>query len=269
MPGILLLVDAGFYHRGTKIRQSAKDFVLTETVREHPCDAAILYGQDDALGGKEAHHLRRDVQRVLRFGRQQDQVKRVSLLVVLNCGNVESVCPRLSSDAGHAQARSAQCLRGIGITSRQPDGQPGADGTRRNGSAQRADTHDQHSHCEAPHLLWRRDVLGLAVTKGPIFLRNFDKVDEDIFLANLYALVEMVRQGLVEALLQLSGTAAIQCDLKKDAIVRPLYAEILPIERQARLRVFRDYLKSVMCRNIENVHQGLVKDIADLSTVLF
>jgi len=118
-------------------------------------------------------------------------------------------------------------------------------------------------------LFWRRDVLGLAVTKGPIFLRDFNKVDKDIFLANLYSFVEMVRQCFVEALLQLSGTAAIQCDLKKDAIVRPMYAEILSIEWQARLRVFRDYLKSVMFRNIENIHQGLVKDIADLSTVLF
>jgi hypothetical protein len=42
-------------------------------------------------------------------------------------------------------------------------------------------------------LFWRRDVLGLAVTKGPIFLRDFNKVDEDIFLANLYSFVEMVR----------------------------------------------------------------------------
>jgi hypothetical protein len=33
--------------------------------------------------------------------------------------------------------------------------------------------------------------------------------------------------------------------------------------------VLRDYLKSVMCRNIENIHKGLVNDIADLSTVLF
>jgi hypothetical protein len=48
-----------------------------------------------------------------------------------------------------------------------------------------------------------------------------------------------------------------------------MYAEILSIEWQARLRVFRDYLKSVMFRNIENTHQGLVKYIADLSTVLF
>src|SRR5438105_5984745 len=45
-----------------------------------------------------------------------------------------------------------------------------------------------------------------------------------------------------------------------------MYAEILSIEWQARLRVFCDYLKSVMFRNIENIHQGLVKDIADLST---
>jgi hypothetical protein len=118
-------------------------------------------------------------------------------------------------------------------------------------------------------LFWRRDVLGLAVTKGPIFLRDFNKADEDIFLANLYSFVEMVRQCFVEALLQLSGTAAIQCDLKKDAIVRPMYSEILSIEWQARLCVFRDYLKSVMFRNIENIHQGLVKNIADLSTVLF
>ena len=42
-------------------------------------------------------------------------------------------------------------------------------------------------------LFWRRDVLGLAVTKGPIFLRGFNKVDENIFLANLYSFVEMVR----------------------------------------------------------------------------
>src|SRR5215470_11449407 len=118
-------------------------------------------------------------------------------------------------------------------------------------------------------LFWRRDVLGLAVTKGPIFLRDFNKADEDIFPANLHSFVEMVRECFVEALLQLSGAAAIQCDLKKDAIVRPMYAEILSIEWQARLRVFRDYLKSVMFRNIENIHQGLVKDIADLSTVLF
>ena len=48
-----------------------------------------------------------------------------------------------------------------------------------------------------------------------------------------------------------------------------MYAEILSIEWQARLRVFRDYLKSVMFRNIENIHQGLVKNIADLSTVPF
>jgi hypothetical protein len=118
-------------------------------------------------------------------------------------------------------------------------------------------------------LFWRRDVLSLAITKGPIFLRDFNKADEDIFLANLYSFVEMVRQCFVEALLQLSGTAAIQCDLKKDAIVRPMYSEIVSIEWQARLRVFRDYLKSVMFRNIENIHQGLVKNIADLSTVLF
>jgi hypothetical protein len=118
-------------------------------------------------------------------------------------------------------------------------------------------------------LFWRCDVLSLAVAKRPILLGNFNKVDEDIFLANLYSFVEMVHECFVEALLQLSGTTAIQCDLKKDAIVRPRYAEILPIKWQARLRVFRDYLKSVVLRNIENIHQGLVKDIADLSTVLF
>jgi len=81
--------------------------------------------------------------------------------------------------------------------------------------------------------------------------------------------VETVRQCLVEALLQLGGTAAIQCDLKKDASVRPMYAEIISIEWLARLRVFCDHLKSVMFRNTEYIHQGLVNDIADLSTVLF
>jgi len=48
-----------------------------------------------------------------------------------------------------------------------------------------------------------------------------------------------------------------------------MYAEILSIEWLAHLRVLSDYLKSVMFRNIEDIHQGLVKDIADLSTVLF
>jgi hypothetical protein len=42
-------------------------------------------------------------------------------------------------------------------------------------------------------LFWRPDVLGLAVTKGPIFLPDFNKVDADVFLANLYSFVEMVR----------------------------------------------------------------------------
>src|SRR5690349_3459580 len=93
------------------------------------------------------------------------------------------------------------------------------------------------------HLLRRRDVLGLAVPKGPVFLRDFDQVDEDIFLANLHPFVEMIRKCFVEALLQLGGTAAIQCYLKDDAIVRPMDAEILPIEWQVRLRVFRDDLK--------------------------
>jgi len=51
---------------------------------------------------------------------------------------------------------------------------------------------------------------------------------------------------LCRSVAQLGGTAAIQCDLKKDAIVRPMFAEILSIEWKARLRVFRDYLKSVM-----------------------
>src|SRR5215831_1889743 len=87
-----------------------------------------------------------DFQRVLRFGGQQDHVKLVSLSVVLNCSNVDSVCPHLSSDAGHSQARSAQCLRRIGIASRKPDGQSCADGTRRNCSAQRANAHYQYLH---------------------------------------------------------------------------------------------------------------------------
>src|SRR5215472_13135633 len=88
----------------------------------------------------------RDFQRVLRFGGKQDQVKLVSLSVVLNCGNVDNVCPRLSSDAGYSQARSAQLLRGIGISSRKPDGQSCADGARRNCSAQRTDAHYQYLH---------------------------------------------------------------------------------------------------------------------------
>jgi hypothetical protein len=77
----------------------------------------------------------RDFQRVLRFGGQQDQVKLVSLSVGLNCVNVDSVCPNFSSNAGHSQAISAQCLRRIGIASRKPDGQSCTDGTRCNGSA--------------------------------------------------------------------------------------------------------------------------------------
>src|SRR5438270_12121053 len=90
----------------------------------------------------------RDFQRVLRFGGKQDQVNLVSFPVVLNGGNVDSVCPQLSSDARHSQARSAQCLSRIAIASRKPDGQSCADGTRRNCSAQRANAHYQHLHFE-------------------------------------------------------------------------------------------------------------------------
>src|SRR6266478_6230413 len=106
--------------------------------------------------------------------------------------------------------------------SRKPDGQSSAEGASGDCSAQRADAHYQYLHFEASKmpamrlkptsclknralspplpatgvifdLFWRRDVLGLAVTKGPIFLRDFNKVDEDVFLANLYSFVEMVR----------------------------------------------------------------------------
>jgi hypothetical protein len=49
----------------------------------------------------------RDFQRVLGFGGQQDQVKVVSLSVGLNCGNVDSVCPRLPSNTGYSQTRSS------------------------------------------------------------------------------------------------------------------------------------------------------------------
>src|SRR5438874_12267649 len=91
----------------------------------------------------------RDFQRVLGFGGQQDQVKLVSLSVVLNCGNIDSVCPHLSSDAGHSQARSAQHLRGFGIASRKPDGQSSAEGARGDCSTQRADAYYQHLHCES------------------------------------------------------------------------------------------------------------------------
>ena len=87
-------------------------------------------------------------------------------------------------------------------------------GTRCNGFSQGTDAHYEDLHCEASKmpvmrqsrpsclknralshplpatgvifdLFWRRDVLGLAVTKGPIFLRDFNKVDEDVLLANL------------------------------------------------------------------------------------
>src|SRR5215475_9899811 len=146
----------------------------------------------------------RDFQRVLRFGGQQDQVKLVSLSVVLKCGNVDSVCLHLSSDAGHSQTRSAQHLRGFGIASRKPDGQSSAEGARGDCSAQRADAHYQHLHCEASKMPAIRlkptgclknlaltpplpatgaifDLFGGVTywaspfTKGPIFLRDFNK----------------------------------------------------------------------------------------------
>src|SRR5262252_2093711 len=109
----------------------------------------------------------RDFQRVLRFGGKQDQVKLVSLSVVLNCGNVDNVCPHLSSDAGRSQARSAQLLRGIGIASRKPDGQSCADGTCRNCSAQRTDAHYQYLHAPAHGSICReKPVLAGRVTCG-------------------------------------------------------------------------------------------------------
>jgi len=88
----------------------------------------------------------RDFQRVLRFGGKQDQVKLVSLSVVLNCGNIDNVCRYLSSEPGHSQTRSAQCLCRIGIANRKPDGQSSADGPRGDCSTQRANAHYQYLH---------------------------------------------------------------------------------------------------------------------------
>src|SRR5437870_437942 len=118
----------------------------------------------------------RDFQSVLRLSRKQDQVKLVSLPVVLKCGNVDSVCPHLSSDAGRSQARSAQHLRGFGIASRKPDGQSSAEGARGDCSTQRADAHYQHLHYEAskmPAMRLKPDQLPQESSSFPTTSRNW------------------------------------------------------------------------------------------------
>src|SRR2546423_6243581 len=118
----------------------------------------------------------RDLERVVRFGGQQDQVKLVSLSVVLNCGNVDNVCPHLSSDTGHSQARSAQHLRGFGIASRKPDGQSSAEGACGDCSTQRADAHYQHLHCEGskmPAMRLKPDELPRESSSFPTTSRNW------------------------------------------------------------------------------------------------
>jgi hypothetical protein len=49
----------------------------------------------------------RDFQRVLRFGGKQDQIKLASLFEILDCGDVDSISPHLSSGAGYSQTRSS------------------------------------------------------------------------------------------------------------------------------------------------------------------
>jgi hypothetical protein len=93
-----------------------------------------------------------------------------------------------------------------------------------------------------------RRILSLTVAKRPILLLHLNQANEYIFFAKLHSLVQTVGQCPIELLLKFSGSTGVQRDLKKDAVVRTVNAEIFSVKKLARLRVLSDDLKSVMFR---------------------
>ena len=95
--------------------------------------------------------------------------------------------------------------------------------------------------------LWRsRCVLGFSVAEGPVFFCHFHQADEDIFPAQLQALVQAVGHGFIEPLLHLHGSTAIQRDLYKDAVVGSMNAKKFPVKLQAGLGMLGDDLEEIV-----------------------
>src|SRR5580700_9519615 len=79
--------------------------------------------------------------------------------------------------------------------------------------------------------------------------------------------MQAVRKFLIETLLQLHRSSCVERDLKEDTIVGAMDAQIVWIKRQRALAMFGNHLKMITLGNAKNIHQGLVDNFSDLSTI--
>ena len=84
--------------------------------------------------------------------------------------------------------------------------------------------------CANAKAMWRciplLCVLGDAVAERPILLWHFDQIDQHVFRADLHRFHQKINNALVECLLHLHGSAAVQRDLNDNQAIRVFDVEI-------------------------------------------
>lgn len=86
-------------------------------------------------------------------------------------------------------------------------------------------------------------------------------------LRKLHSLMEPVRKFLIETLLPLYRSSRVERDLKEDATVGAMNAQIVTIERQGALTMFGNHLEAITLGNVKNIYEGLVDNFPDLSAI--
>jgi hypothetical protein len=79
--------------------------------------------------------------------------------------------------------------------------------------------------------------------------------------------MQAVGHGFVEALLHVNGAAAVQSNLQKNAVVRSMDSEVIPVELQAIFGMLGDDLEAVVFGDIQHIHHRLVDDLTNLCAV--
>jgi hypothetical protein len=93
------------------------------------------------------------------------------------------------------------------------------------------------------------------MTKRPVLLWNFDKVDEDIFPPHLDGLVQSVSDSPVKVPLELKAVATTECDLNEDTVICSMNPKIVAGKWHLLHRMLADDLKPIVIRNIQDSHQ--------------
>jgi hypothetical protein len=124
------------------------------------------------------------------------------------------------------------------------------------------------SSASSDQIIWTgRDVLGFAIAERPVFFGDFNKIDDDIFPAQLYRFVQSIGNGFVEALFHFDAASGVESDLDEDAIVGTMNAEIVSIKLQLCLGMFGDDLEAIVLGDSETLEQRLVNDLTDLGAI--